>query len=207
MNAPQLDLEHQTGIVGTLVQNGGGETLLIPEKDLREIDRIGRELRAEEVKCAGCGNPFVPRKGSGGREQKFCSTGCRSTHRQRGNTRPANNPNMPPNVAEGPFVAQHGSHAAKIMGLADEAADTFEPNVCWGVPAQLAIECSRPDKDHVLIQQLADHPEENVSILIARANAVCVARSILYAAGFRAITIAKSNNGFGWEDVEDGELP
>jgi hypothetical protein len=191
-------------IDGAIVSNGH-QLLHVPESDLQKINRIAAET-ANDLQCAHCGEQFTPREGSGGKPQKYCSPKCRAAA-HRNSAQPANVakvPNVQPNAT---WTPQAGSHAARTLDLDDDReVNEFDPGDCWGVPAQLAIECSRPDKDHVLIQQLANHSEENVSILIARSNSVRVARSILYAAGFRAITIAQ-RDGSGWVDLEDGDLP
>lgn len=62
-------------VLGTLIRNGGGEQLLIPQADL---DRI--EATAEPPTCMHCDGPLEPRRHSGGRPKLFCSDKCRSAH-------------------------------------------------------------------------------------------------------------------------------
>jgi hypothetical protein len=61
----------ETEIVGTLIRNGGGQEMLIPESELQQIDALANT-------CRHCGKGFEPRKGSGGRPQRFCSPQCRT---------------------------------------------------------------------------------------------------------------------------------
>src|SRR5687768_4378957 len=66
----------------------GKPDLFIPASTLQKIDKIGEEMRAEEqaaraagkIECANpdCGEWFMPRRGSGGRPQRFCSRICKA---------------------------------------------------------------------------------------------------------------------------------
>ncbi len=64
------------GATATLVSNGH-EILAVPSDDLRKIEQIAVGLAATERECGHCGELFEPRKGSGGKPQRFCSTKCR----------------------------------------------------------------------------------------------------------------------------------
>jgi hypothetical protein len=59
-------------VLGTLIVNGGGEEMLIPEEELRAIERAGT------TPCDHCGTRFEARKGTGGKPQRFCSAKCRA---------------------------------------------------------------------------------------------------------------------------------
>src|SRR5688572_9198694 len=79
MSSIEREAEQQPGIVGTVVRNVDGVDLLIPEAELRRIAPI------MDGTCAHCGTEFEPRRGSGGRPQKYCSPECRAgAPRQRG---------------------------------------------------------------------------------------------------------------------------
>lgn len=146
--------------------------------------------------CERCSKPFEPRSGSGGKPQRFCSPECRTASHyepQRGQRSPTCSGSNLPAVIETP---------AKENEPAD-AADH-----CWAVPSQDRIECSATNDDEVEIEQLSPiHPDENVRVHLARSNVVRLARSILFAAGFKSVLIATLDGGGGYSDVEDGDLP
>jgi hypothetical protein len=151
--------------------------------------------------CRQCSKPFEPRSGSGGKPQRFCSTDCRTAFHGAEPQRAQRSPTCS-NVAQLPAVIQ----PAKKDGSAGTAEDDSS-NWCWSVPYQARIECSATNDDEIEIEEISDLDEsENVRIVLARSNAVRLARSILYAAGFRSILIATGAKG-GYCDVEDGGLP
>jgi hypothetical protein len=43
------------------------------------VEKLDVEIRPSSM-CDNCGQPFEPRSGSGGKPQRFCSTGCRQAH-------------------------------------------------------------------------------------------------------------------------------
>jgi hypothetical protein len=77
------DDEPRARVLGTVIVKGGGEKLLIPEEELRRVDAMG-----DGPDCEQCGAPFEPRRGSGGKAQKFCSTECRMAFHSRTPERP-----------------------------------------------------------------------------------------------------------------------
>jgi hypothetical protein len=78
---------------------------------------------------------------------------------------------------------------------------------CWSVPYQACIEVARITAHEIEIEQLSPiHEDENVRIVLARSNAVRLARNILFAAGFKSVNLAVGGKG-GYCDLEDGSLP
>lgn len=91
----------------------------------------------------------------------------------------------------------------KIDLAGPEEADGYH---YWGVPSQRAIEAREAAGGAVeLWQECQSGSEEGFIINIAAGNAVAVARSVLYAAGFKNILIATLEKG-GYVDVDDGQL-
>jgi hypothetical protein len=69
--------------------------------------------------CAQCGNPFEPRKRSGGKPQKFCSTACRQAFHA--------SPNLVLNVGDGPNVGRDvGKDVGKTPNVGTEPS-TWQP--------------------------------------------------------------------------------
>ncbi len=90
-------------VLGTLIRNGGGEHLLIPQED---TDRLSGErppscagcglgfdpgldggsathcpeCNAARPRCQHCNDPLPPRQHTGGKPRRFCSDKCRSAH-------------------------------------------------------------------------------------------------------------------------------
>jgi hypothetical protein len=94
-----------------------------------------------------------------------------------------------------------------IRNHADSAAAERGRAMSWGIPSQDRIECSATNDDEIEIEQISPvHPDENVRIHVARSNAVRLARSVLFAAGFKSVLIATADGG-GLCDLEDGAVP
>ena len=104
-------MDTQAQILGTLIVNGGGEELLIPEAELRRADEMGG--------CGHCGADLPPRTHSGGPPRRFCSNKCRSAHHAGCN--PPSNPtvNSPSNAS--PWG--HPRHLAKSGGSGGSRVD------------------------------------------------------------------------------------
>jgi hypothetical protein len=179
----------------TLVNNGD-HLLAVPPSELRKIDAIAAELAVEDSapKCEHCGNPFQPRKRSGGKPQKYCSEECRRAYK--------------PNAGQcEPTPAQR-----ETLPVPPEPKPAPEPpsddiGWYWSLPYQARIEVARTTADEIEIEEHSPvHPDENSRIIIARSNAVRLARCILFAAGFQSVLIARRGKG-GYSDLEDGSLP
>jgi hypothetical protein len=89
-----------------------------------------------------------------------------------------------------------------------EAADLAdETDFVWVIPSQLEITTRALTNGGVEIWQDGQFgADEAVTIHVAAHNAVQLARSILWAAGFKTVLIATGGAG-GWSDVEDGDTP
>jgi hypothetical protein len=149
------------GPVGTVFRNGGGELLLIPEAELRKVDEIGRELgdnssRSALIECGHCGAQFEPRKGTGGRAQRFCSKQCRANfHAQRHDV---GEPNRAERRSIVPVSAnQHDERAATKDGW----------NVVLAAQAEISVDFNN---DGDLLIRERDWPNDDVTILIRREN-------------------------------------
>lgn len=82
-----------------------------------------------------------------------------------------------------------------------------QPANSWGIPRQAAINCLPLADGGVEIRQAADlGPEEDQTVTVTDSNAVALARSILFAAGFKAIYIATEGPGGARVDLADGAL-
>jgi hypothetical protein len=113
------------------------------------------------------------------------------------------------NVTSPPFHVHPGSHAAQMLGLADDAdeevVDDDDDGTYWPIPSQAEIRCKKDESGGVEIWQEGQHgPEEDSVILVAAGNAVMLARHILYAAGFPNVSIYVHTKG-GCVDIEDGD--
>lgn len=94
--------------------------------------------------------------------------------------------------------------AREALGMND---DETEREFYWAIPRQHAIECRALAGGDVEIWQEGQHGDDDASIVrVAAGNVVMLARHLLYAAGFKSITIATHVPGEGMEDVEDGSL-
>jgi hypothetical protein len=103
---------------------------------------------------------------------------------------------------------QRATLPAVIPPKPKDAPEAPPDDFCWSVPHQNRIECSPTMDDEIEIEQLSPLGEsENTRIFVTRSNAVQLARSILYAAGFKGVLIATTDGGGGYSDVEDGGLP
>jgi hypothetical protein len=180
----------------TLVNNGD-HLLVVPPSELREIDAIAAELAVEDSapKCEQCSEPFQPRKGSGGKRQRFCSEPCRRAFHAAADSQ------------RGPTPVQQ-----QTLPVPPEPKPAIEPasddsGWYWSLPYQAKVEVSRTTADEIEIEEHSPvHTDENVRIIIARSNAVRLARCILFAAGFKTANLATRCKG-GYCDLEDGSLP
>jgi hypothetical protein len=79
----------------------------------------------------------------------------------------------------------------------------------WPIPRQAAIECRTVVNGDVEVWQEGEHglhgAADAVTVHVAAGNVVRLARSILYAAGFRTVSIYTHEKG-GNVDIEDGQL-
>jgi hypothetical protein len=79
----------------------------------------------------------------------------------------------------------------------------------WPIPRQAAIECRAVVNGDVEVWQEGVHglhgTADAVTVHVAAGNVVRLARSILYAAGFRTVSIYTHEKG-GNVDIEDGQL-
>jgi hypothetical protein len=149
--------------------------------------------------CEQCAKPFEPRSRSGGKPQRFCSPPCRAAYhaseRQRGQ--------------RSPTLDAPSTLPAVIQPKPGPAPAATDEGYCWAVPQQARIECWLTNDDEVEIEETSEqHDSENVRITVTRGNAVQLARSILFAAGFKTVLIATAvKGGYCYCDVEDGNLP
>jgi hypothetical protein len=192
---------------GIEIKRGCG-TLFVPESHLQKIDKIAEEGQAEDeiaraagkTACQHCGQWFMPRARSGGRPQKYCRPECTraaDAERKAGTANPHQPESQP---AESPALAPSEDVITPVVNL-----DPWQGRI----DRQYAIEiagvpnCGSTD---VHIEQEGQHGfgDESSTIIVTAANAVRVARMILWAAGFRSVTIAAGVKG-GWVDVEDGQ--
>lgn len=150
-----------------------------------------------EPSCDQCGNEFKPRHGSGGKPQRFCSTKCRLAFHSEGQ-RPQHAPTCD-TVTEEIRATTPEATAKPIM---------HEP---WQgrIDRQYSIEiagvnnCGSID---VHIEQEGQHGygEESAVVIVSASNAVRFARMVLWAAGFKAVTIAAMPRPGQYLDIEDG---
>lgn len=126
----------------TMASNGD-HLLVIPPDELRKVDAIAAEIAAEDAtrpRCEQCGEPFDPRKGSGGKRQRFCSTECRQAFHAKAPQQPK---------------------AAALPAVVPPPAPTreFEPDFDWGdddcviVESQAAVAVYCNEKGAVVIRQ------------------------------------------------------
>jgi hypothetical protein len=141
--------------------------------------------------CQRCHQTFEPRKGSGGKAQKFCSTACRK----------AFHANTPPNVYDAAIVGENvgkdvgkntpknvgkdvGKHNGPDFEFVGRTADTCVPEspkdqdskeFSWSeeipvVPSQPAIAVYFNPNNDVVIRQEAPYPDDDQWVYIRREN-------------------------------------
>lgn len=158
---------------------------------------------AEQPTCAQCDKPFAQRKGSGGKTQRFCKPECRAAwHADRQRSQRGPTCSEETQLAAGTVARSEENHPCAEFAV-EEPGDL---EVYWGIHSQIAIEV-RPLKDGgvEIAQENASRDEEDL-VHVAAGNAVRLARSILYAAGFKSIGIFTHVKG-GCEDIQDGDEP
>lgn len=155
----------------------------------------GKEvLAAARIECKHCGKLYEPRRRSGGKPQRFCSSACRFAFHQRGQ-RDELGPTCNSPSAE--------SSAATQVDPKNEPAKEH----CWSIEPQAEVRVWAVNDGSIEIEQKSPMGEEDDQrIFVAAPNAVRLARMILYAAGFDNIVIATGNGG-GFVDIEDGYGP
>lgn len=93
----------------------------------------------------------------------------------------------------------------KVSAVVDEMA-AEGGNYYWHIPHQARIECRALTDGGVEVWQEGQNgSSEEVTIHVAAANVVMLARHLLYAAGFKSIGIYTHERG-GNVDIEDGHL-
>jgi hypothetical protein len=116
----------------------------------------------QESICENCGSVFEPRKGSGGKPQRFCSPQCR-----KGSQRPND---VVPNVNDAPRV---GEDVGRGVGL-DVGDETREfnwaaPDNCIALESQLTTVLYRNRDDSLVIRQW-NWPDDDHYIVITKQN-------------------------------------
>jgi len=155
--------------LGVLIENGGGEQLLIPEAELRQVDALFANS------CKYCGKDFEPRRGSGGKPQKFCSSKCRQAYHAEHEQQP------PPPVEKVPVKAPVISAPVEDEDSRDftwsgrDAADVLIPHqpaiaVYFNPHGEVVIRQEGhfgPDEDQFIYLQI-----KNLDPLIAKLSAI-----------------------------------
>ena len=161
-------------------------------------------LVAVLLECKHCGKPFQPRRRSGGKPQRFCSSACRFAFHQRGQ-RDEGGPTYNSPSAEPSAATQ--AEPKNSDRLTEHESDEQPNEWCWSIEPQAEIHVWAVKDGSIEIEQKSPLGEENDQhILVAAPNAVRLARTILYAAGFKNIVIATGTGG-SLVDVEDGVGP
>ncbi len=124
-------------------------------------------------KCEHCGNPFEPRKGSGGKPQRFCSSDCRQAfhaNAREGQRSPTCDP------ATG-LTAPQEAIVQRLMGEARKGreADFWHPlegdcKECTAVPSQPAIAVYWNHRDQVVIRQERSDGDDDDVVLVDPKN-------------------------------------
>lgn len=161
----------------------GKPDLFIPGATLREIDKIGEDMRAEEeaaraagkIECANpdCGEWFMPRKGSGGKPQRFCSSTCKAAG-DGGLSKPVPNVAVksPTLAAPGPNVGKSDSdfdwHENDSVVLREQP----ETAIYFNAYGQLVIR-QREDWPHENGDPYVVISENNISDFLDKITAIC----------------------------------
>jgi hypothetical protein len=171
MNTDLIDMASTAVVaapaVGAVAANGH-ELLLVPEHEL-----------LADPECEHCGKPFAPRKGSGGRTQKFCSSACRSAFHA-APTSPSTSPTsktLAPNVGKSSgdvreVVAGVGNVVAAVGPQLDDDSEEFR----WAddivvIPSQPAIAVYFNPRGEIVIRQEGQyHPYEDQWVYVQVQN-------------------------------------
>jgi hypothetical protein len=167
---------------------------------IKEAQKVDADVAI--ASCKQCARPFVPRSGSGGKTQKFCSPECRqSFHSQRG---------------------QHGgSHVGLTHGDGGGIALIEKPaaapprakrddfyNFSWAddesicLRDQPATAIYENSQRTIIIRQERSWDEENDSfVVIDSAHVFHVVRQILRVAGHGDVDLVRHLGGGSYEDV------
>lgn len=111
--------------------------------------------------------------------------------------------------------SEAGESAAVALDDADEKPEVDavlarrkaegESGLFWGIPPQREIRVSTISDGDIEIEEISPlGSDEDARIVVNVSNAVRMARSILYAAGFQGILIATTDGGGGYRDLDDG---
>ena len=146
---------------GAYVVNGGGEMLLIPEEELRKVGG------ASNPSCEHCDEPFKPRKGKGGKPQRFCSPECRTAFNNSNRlSRHCDELGRPDDL----LAPAPGSPAARHLRL---DPDAFR----WDVDEDVVLHDQRAtaiyhnERDDIVIrQERAWDEDDDVFVIIRREN-------------------------------------
>ena len=180
---------------------------------------------AGKIECANgnCGQWFFPRSG-GGKAQRFCKPECRAQYHLEHKPKPeAPEPSaserrnllingvkdfdakMPPETAA--ELVDRMLADGRISAPRSERRTTYEPTAWEGCIARQAETWVKTIKEgndfSVEVVQESNAAEGTERIYVTASNAVELARSILWAAGFRAVGIYAVVAG-GHVDIEDG---
>jgi hypothetical protein len=140
-------------------------------------ERISQAENIEQRICQRCCRPFEPRKGNGGKGQKFCSTACRKAFHA--------NPNAIPNVNDVPNVGGKdvgkspnvGAQSQTVaLGVPDDDEFRWRDEITV-VPSQPAIAVYFNPYDDVVIRQ-ETWPDEDRWIYIRRQNLALLIRRL-----------------------------
>jgi len=114
---------HQPEVLGTLIRNGGGEQLLIPQDQIDRIEALGGD---DPPTCLHCDGPLEPRRHGGGKPKLFCSDKCRSAHHA--GCAPPSNPtvNPPSNAPSLPMDLPTVETPKQAMPKDDDGCHDFD---------------------------------------------------------------------------------
>lgn len=205
-----------------------GEVLQGLDKIAEATKAAAEEARAAgKVECANsnCGQWFFPRKG-GGKPQRFCKPECRAEYHLEHKAEPDDD--LPEPTAserramlirgvedfDAKFKPESPAELVDRMAMAGllapakpERRTTYEPTEwegCISRQAETWVKTIKEGNDfNVEVVQESNAAEGSERIYVTAANAVELARSILWAAGFRAVGIYAVVAG-GHADIEDG---
>jgi hypothetical protein len=145
-------------------------SLFVPESDLAMCDKIGAAIEAEDqasreagkVACLNCGEWFLPRKGSGGKPQRFCKPECRAEHH-------TSKPNVP---NEGQRGASESRELVPVVIPDDDAPADGPEGFDWFkdasviVPEQQAVAVYRNQQGDIVIRQERSWSQDDDSFVV-----------------------------------------
>lgn len=194
---------------GLHIKRGVGD-LFIAEDDPLIQKWAARDREAEANRAAGmvqcdwfeCEKWFVPRARSGGRPQKYCCEDCR---RAADADRKANAPQREQRESDKSSAEQSGTDLAGKTLPEPEELETYDGTLprqdavaVKSVPGQTAM------GHDVEIEQEDPNGDRPDRITVNSQNVVRLCRMMLWAAGFKTITIATRSAG-GFVDLHDGD--